>query len=138
MDVKDPTTEDIFECRMCGDCCQGFGGTYVTEDDIKAIAALRHEDPKTILAKYCEMAGSKPVLARGKDGFCIFFDREKQCTIHPVKPRMCRTWPFLKTLIKHPENWDAMASCCPGMKKGIPHSRLKDVIARKHTKHNPA
>ncbi|MCP4719352.1 MAG: YkgJ family cysteine cluster protein, partial [Desulfobacteraceae bacterium] len=58
-----------------------------------------------------------------------FFDKEKQCTIHPVKPYMCRAWPYIKTIIKNPENWNAMAGACPGMKKNIPHKDLIRIIA---------
>lgn len=130
MDTKDK----IFDCRLCGDCCKGFGGTYVTEDDIAKIASFIGENPETFIKKYCVYSGSKPVLALGKDGFCIFFDKEKQCTIHPVKPYMCKAWPYIKTIIKNPENWNAMANSCPGMEKDIPHQRLKQIVRKKADK----
>jgi hypothetical protein len=122
------TADDIFECRLCGDCCEGFGGTYVSDDDIKKIAEYIGFNPENFKQTYCDTSGSKFVLTRGEDGYCIFFDPGKQCTIHPVKPYMCRAWPFLKTIIKNPENWDAMARACPGMKKNIPEKELKRIV----------
>jgi uncharacterized protein len=123
------TPEDIFSCRLCGQCCMGFGGTYVTDDDILRISGYIEADPKTFVSRFCDMTGAGPLLTQGQDGRCIFFDTQKQCTIHPVKPRMCRAWPFLETLIKNPENWDAMASACPGMAPAVPHADLIRIIS---------
>ncbi|MCP3873204.1 MAG: YkgJ family cysteine cluster protein [Desulfobacteraceae bacterium] len=122
------TCDDIFECQQCGDCCNGFGGTYVTKKDIINIANYIKFDPEKFIDRFCDSSGSRYVLTRGKDGYCIFFDKAKQCTIHPVKPYMCKAWPFIQNVIKHPENWDAMSNSCPGMKKGIPHKALLKII----------
>lgn len=122
------TLDDIFQCQMCGQCCIGFGGTYVTPDDIVRISTYIQADPDEFIPRYCDMTGAGPVLTQGPDDRCIFFDEEKQCTIHPVKPRMCRAWPFLKTVVTHPENWDAMASACPGMVPSVPHADLVRIV----------
>lgn len=130
MDSKYQTAQDIFECQLCGDCCNGFGGTYVTDQDIANISCFIQADPTTFVATYCDYSGSRPLLTTGSDGSCIFFDKEKQCTIHPVKPYMCKAWPYLKTLIKNPENWTAMASACPGIKRQVPPKDLQRIVAR--------
>ena len=122
------TGDDIFSCRQCGDCCTGFGGTYVTDKDIILISNYIRFDPSQFTARYCGKSGSRYVLACGRDGCCIFFDEKKQCTIHPVKPYMCKAWPFIKTLIRHPENWNIMANSCPGMKRDIPQETLKKIV----------
>lgn len=129
MDSELIQSEDVFECCQCGDCCKGFGGTYVNARDIQRICAYIHFDPKKFVTRYCEPSGSRHVLALGKDGYCIFFDPKKQCTIHPVKPYMCRAWPFIQTIIDHPENWNAMANSCPGIKKDVPHEILQKIAA---------
>lgn len=131
MDSEQPTTgDDIFSCRQCGDCCRGFGGTYVTARDILRISAYIRFDTDRFTTHYCEKSGSRHVLACGEDGCCIFFDKEKQCTIHPVKPYMCKAWPFIEAVIRHPENWDMMANSCPGMKKDIPKEALQKIVTR--------
>ncbi len=124
----------MFDCKLCGQCCKGFGGTYVDETDIRKICDYIKADPDTFVEKYCDMSGSRPVLTLGQDGCCIFFDSEKQCTIHPVKPYMCRAWPFIKALISHPENWDIMANSCPGMKKGVPPGDISGIAAQEKEK----
>jgi hypothetical protein len=50
------TSEDIFDCKLCGECCKGFGGTYVDERDIMANSCpgmkkgFPHEDISRIAA----------------------------------------------------------------------------------------
>ncbi|MDY0222165.1 MAG: YkgJ family cysteine cluster protein [Desulfobacterium sp.] len=119
---------DIFDCTQCGQCCAGFGGTYVNNDEIRRIAAFMACDPGTFTQQYCDRSGSRWVITQGTNGSCIFFD--KNCTIHPVKPYMCRAWPFLKTIIKNPENWEAMAKSCPGMRKGVALDLLSKIAAQ--------
>ena len=119
---------DIFICKKCGDCCKGYGGTFLTDKDIKAIAGYIDTDPKLFVADFCRISGGKPVLAQGKDGFCIFWN--KLCTIHPVKPRMCREWPFIKSLLVDINNWHIMAGSCPGIRDDVPDSLVKECVRR--------
>ncbi len=122
------TLSDLFECKMCGECCTGYGGTYVTEKNIAAIAAFIDTDSETFKKKYCQISGGRYVLSMSENDKCIFFDPVKQCTIHPVKPRMCREWPFLKNVIKSPENWEIMGGACPGIRTNIqPHDLIKCI-----------
>ncbi|MBF0209860.1 MAG: YkgJ family cysteine cluster protein [Desulfamplus sp.] len=130
------TSDDIFQCVMCGDCCKGFGGTYVTDEDIEKIANFIQSDPIEFRAKFCDKSGSKYVLSQSETGRCIFFDDKKKCTIHPVKPRMCRNWPFIQTVVSHPENWDTMANSCPGMKKGVDYETLRCIVLEETNKNN--
>ncbi len=132
------TSDHIFKCTMCGECCNGFGGTYVTGEDIEQISAFIHCDSAKFRAKFCNRSGSKFVLSQSETGKCIFFDPEKQCTIHPVKPRMCRNWPFIPTVVSHPENWNAMAGSCPGMKKDIPYETLRRIVSEEIKRQNLA
>ena len=118
MPFEKMTPADIFKCQQCGDCCRGYGGTFVTPADIAAIAAYIRTDPDRFVQDYCQMSGSRPVLAQGDDGYCIFW--EKVCTIHPVKPRMCRQWPFIEAVLADVGNWYVMAAGCPGIRTDIP------------------
>ncbi len=106
--------EDLFTCRMCGECCRGYGGTVVTEQDMDAIAAYLRVDANHFRSVFCLRSGRKTLLTQGANGYCIFWHR--LCTIHPVKPRMCQAWPFIESVLVDPTNWRTMASCCPGMR----------------------
>lgn len=129
VDITFKNSDDIFKCVMCGECCAGFGGTYVTSSDIEKIASFIHCDSVEFTAKFCSRSGSKYVLSQSEEtGKCIFFEHERQCTIHPVKPHMCRAWPFIPALLSNPENWNAMADSCPGMRKNIPYKDLIRIV----------
>lgn len=120
-----PNTPPVFECRQCGECCRGFGGTYVTEADIQKIAQFLDMKPADFRREHCAPSGSRYVLAQGPDEFCRFV-RNKMCGIHPVKPRMCRNWPYLDAVLTDPGNWFAMARACPGMRTDVSEA---DVVA---------
>ena len=121
-------SEAIFECRQCGDCCRGYGGTFVSKRDIDAIASFIGTNPESFVANYCRLSGKRPLLTQKDDGYCIFWDRI--CTIHPVKPQMCRRWPFIESVLKDVANWRIMASMCPGMRAEAPESRVKECVRK--------
>lgn len=121
-----PTPDDLFRCTRCGDCCRGFGGTYVSHQDIEAIAAFLATDPADLISRCCQRSGGRYLLAQRADGYCIFWDQT--CTIHPVKPRMCRRWPFIESVLADASNWTIMAAFCPGMRADVPLDRIQDCV----------
>jgi Fe-S-cluster containining protein len=116
----------LFECRQCGDCCKGYGGTYLTDKDIEAIAGLIGSDVDSFVAQYCTLSGSRLLLAQRSDGYCIFWDG--LCRIHAVKPQMCRKWPFIDSLLVDVGNWLIMADSCPGIRTDIPADKLEKYL----------
>lgn len=124
-----PEPSDLFECQRCNDCCKGYGGTFVTERDIQAIAGFIDMPPERFLETYCQFSGKKPVIAQAEDGYCIFLTADG-CGIHPVKPRMCRAWPFIESVCRAPENWRMMAGSCPGMRTGFSDKAIAACVSR--------
>lgn len=122
----------LFECTQCGDCCKGFGGTFLTESEIANISAYIGVGIAEFRRRYCVPSGNRSVLAQQANGYCIFFD--KNCSIHAVKPRMCRQWPFIESLIVDIANWRMMASVCPGMKTDLDDLYLQAAIQREMDK----
>ena len=126
---KTPRPDDIFQCRQCGECCRGFGGTVVNPQERRAIADHLGISLARFEKEYCAPSGSKLLIAQGADGFCCFF-RDKLCGIHPVKPRMCRRWPFIPAVLVDPANWRAMAAQCPGMATDVTDDVIRAAVAR--------
>lgn len=118
--------EQVFDCTRCGDCCRGFGGTYLSESDVSSICEHVSVDRDTFIKEYCSRSGSRLVLRQRPDGYCIFWDR--LCTIHPIKPRMCRQWPFLRSVLVDEINWRSMASMCPGIRAGADMDQVRACI----------
>jgi Fe-S-cluster containining protein len=115
-----------FECRRCGECCRGFGGTYVSEEDMARIAAYIGVDAATFKQRCVQPSGSRWVLAQAASGFCVFWDQ--LCTIHPVKPRMCRQWPYIRPVLRDLQNWHSMAASCPGMRTDLPDETIIEAV----------
>ena len=123
-----PNPDELFQCRMCGDCCRGYGGTYVTDEDIAAISRFLDLNRRHFVERYCRRSGRRFVLGQRDDGYCVFWDQ--RCTIHPVKPRMCRQWPFIPGVLADPFNWQIMAKSCPGMKPDPPAETVVACVRR--------
>jgi len=127
------TSEDLFSCQKCGDCCKGFGGTFVSTEDLKAIADyVRENHPELMITTFCQKSGNKNVLAQADNGYCVFWD--KMCTIHPVKPRMCRKWPFIESILVDVENWYIMAGSCPGMRTDVSQADILECVRQELNK----
>jgi uncharacterized protein len=122
----------LFECTRCGDCCKGYGGTFLTESDISAISDFIGVDAAEFRRRCCVLSGDHLVLAQRSDGYCIFYDQG--CGIHSVKPRMCRQWPFIPSLLVDIANWRVMASVCPGMNTQLDDRQLLAAIRREFDK----
>ena len=43
---------------------------------------------------------------------------KRACSIYPVRPLQCRTWPFWPGNIRDPESWRLASRTCPGMTRG--------------------
>lgn len=100
---------------MCGTCCYGEGGIFVLEEEIETIASFLGITPESFISEFCLKKGSRFSINTGPDKFCIFFDKEKSCLIHPVKPRVCVSWPFYKALLTDIDNWEDAKDACPGI-----------------------
>jgi Fe-S-cluster containining protein len=120
--------EDVFQCNMCGDCCKGFGGTYVNEDEIAAISRFLNIESALFTEKYCQKNRTGMVLSQKDDEYCIFWD--KKCTIHPVKPHMCKAWPFIEAVVKDISNWRIMAVMCPGIRTDFPDGLVASCVQK--------
>lgn len=125
-EAMDPN--EIFTCQRCGNCCRGYGGTFVTDHDIKSISRLLNIKSTRFIEQFCQTSGDKLVLAQGRDGYCIFW--QKLCAIHPVKPKMCKQWPFIESILVDVNNWHTMASCCPGIQTDVPDQVITACVKK--------
>jgi Fe-S-cluster containining protein len=108
-----------FRCTRCGNCCTGEPGfVYVNAEEIAAIAAFRGESIEQVTALYTKPAYREKSLREKANGDCVFFERGQGCTIYPVRPRQCRTWPFWASNLQTPEDWEQTKSVCPGSGQG--------------------
>lgn len=129
----------VFECKMCGHCCEGEGGIVLSADDLARIADYMQMSPKKFSELYAEPRGGKLVIRTGADGFCIFFVEGKGCSVHPGRPNICRAWPFFKGNLTDAVSLEMASLDCPGInmqagfeefsRQGLEYLRENDLIA---------
>jgi Fe-S-cluster containining protein len=108
-----------FTCTMCGHCCTGEPGfVWVNEDDLAAIASFRGENREEVVARFTKMGHRGRTLREKLNGDCVFYDREKGCTVYPARPPQCRTWPFWESNVVTPDAWKQTCDVCPGSGQG--------------------
>lgn len=108
-----------FECTQCGNCCTGSPGyVWVQEADWLKIAAYLKMTPEAFTKRYVRQIRGGYSLVESKGYDCVFLTFEKGkagCSIYPVRPMQCRTWPFWNQNLKNADAWAEASKQCPGM-----------------------
>ena len=108
-----------FECTRCGKCCTGEPGfVWVTDEELAAIAEFLGEPVEVVRSLHTRKSRGRRTLREKANGDCVFFDRKAGCTIYPVRPPQCRTWPFWESNVTSPADWATAAAECPGCNQG--------------------
>ena len=108
-----------FRCTRCGHCCTGEPGfVWITDEELAAIAAHRGESLEEVRSLYSRWTDRGRTLREKVNGDCVFYDRQEGCTVYPVRPPQCRTWPFWESNVASPEDWDRTRAVCPGSGQG--------------------
>ena len=119
--MKSPWYQDglRFRCTRCGHCCTGAPGfVWVDDDVLAAIADFRGETVAEVRACCTHLASRGRTLREKANGDCVFYDKEAGCTIYPVRPPQCRTWPFWESNVASPKAWEKTCAVCPGSGRG--------------------
>lgn len=107
-----------FTCTQCGDCCRGGGNVYFSEDELKQVYDYL-EVPDHKRRKF----GMK--FLQGKDngyyvhssGVDCWFLEDGKCSIYPVRPLQCRTYPFWPSCFQDKASYRELKKECPGCKR---------------------
>lgn len=120
-----------FACQRCGNCCTGRAGMVrMAKAEMEQISRHLHLSEDAFQVRYCRLVGDQLSLKEKDTGDCIFYDQG--CTIYPVRPAQCRTFPFWVRNLRTEEAWNETAKECHGIGKGPIHDResiLKQVGA---------
>jgi uncharacterized protein len=136
-----------FTCTQCGNCCTGGPGyVWISSAEIERLAEFLKMPRKDVIAKYCRRLGGRYSLNEQRNAQgnydCVFLREEKiarprgarsgddvvvhtkrTCTIYPVRPLQCRTWPFWDGNLASSAHWKLAGERCPGMGRGRQYSR---------------
>lgn len=143
MDANDQTAPDTpepwyapglnFTCTQCGHCCTGEPGfIWVDEAELRAIAEFRRVSYGEVKYIDAKIVGERTSLREHANGDCIYLDASsRRCTIYPVRPKQCRTWPFWPSNLESPEAWHEVQHTCPGAGQGafVPLDQIQRLAA---------
>lgn len=112
-----------FECTGCGNCCTGEPGyVWVSREEIRRIAGFLERDDQWLGEDQIRRVGFKYSLTEKSNGDCVFLQNKgngsQGCSIYPVRPLQCRTWPFWTINLKSTSTWREAGDYCPGMNNG--------------------
>jgi Fe-S-cluster containining protein len=111
-----------FQCRQCGQCCVGEPGTiYVTKDEIATLAGHFRLTIPEFTERYLYPFKDSFSIGEDADGRCLFFDNG--CTIYPLRPGQCRTFPFWFSNLRSESRWRRVEMACPGIGHGRRYGR---------------
>ncbi|MCK6482854.1 MAG: YkgJ family cysteine cluster protein [Phycisphaerae bacterium] len=122
-----------FTCTQCGNCCTGAPGyVWVTREERNQIAEFLNGQANMTEREYLRRVGFRHSLVERSNGDCIFLTNvngKRICSIYPVRPHQCRTWPFWSSNLRSPQSWEAASRDCPGMNHGTHHGfvAIEDV-----------
>jgi len=94
----------------------------VTPAEHAAMAAYLGLSPEDFAARYLVATAMGPQLA-SRNGACVL-QADGLCQVHPVKPRICREWPYLPALLRHADEFAAAKEACPGLAADAGHEEF--------------
>lgn len=142
-----------FECTKCGACCRDENLLVtVTGSDIVKIAAVLGLGPDDLVKAFdfyiatdgvptpvglerissvaTERGLAFVALKKMESGDCIFL-KENLCMIHPIRPLVCRSFPFVFDDSNGQRTWglSAKKEICPGLGIGpqISESEIEEM-----------
>ncbi len=111
-------TFDPDACKQCrGNCCIGESGNiFLNQKEIRAISEFLNMELSRFISDYLRKVSYKFSIREIKikgSYLCVFFDEtNRRCSIYPVRPNQCRTFPFWNYFKENPE---ALFKECPGV-----------------------
>lgn len=109
-----------FKCTECGKCCTGGPGyAWVNDQEIQKMADYLKISLKDFGRKYLRFVNGRYALIEKRNYDCIFL-KDKRCTIYPVRPQQCRTFPWWAQNLSSPEAWREAAQDCEGISEEAP------------------
>lgn len=108
-----------FKCTGCGKCCSGSPGyVWISPEEIEKLADFLKIGLEECVQRYIRQVGPRyslrelPPKADGNVD-CVFLDG-KACTIYPVRPLQCKTYPWWPQNMESPESWKEVEKECEG------------------------
>jgi len=98
--------ETLDALKVCGDCgamCCKLGGTDFTKTEMQKVLDAKHQN-------YFNKIAEDHYEVKCEDGICAYLAEDNSCSIHDVRPLLCRRWPVY-TEIKNGKRVNELIDC---------------------------
>ncbi|VAW98194.1 hypothetical protein MNBD_GAMMA23-24 [hydrothermal vent metagenome] len=131
------TTPIRFKCTQCSQCCYGGKYAYVraSAQEIEDITAYMNIDAEIFKNKYLIKLVDHGYGIRMKknslsgviksNGHCVLLNKQGKCSVYPVRPTQCKTYPFWPEILISKDKWNNEVMRCEGINQG-------DVVDTEH------
>lgn len=105
-----------FECTKCGKCCFGQGNVYFTKKDLNQIQNyLKIQDKNwgDFKKQFIDLEENGLYIHQPKYK-CFFLNKKNQCSIYPIRPLQCKSFPFWPSNFSSLERLKNLIKECPG------------------------
>ena len=120
-----------FQCTGCGKCCTGApGAVWLKPREIKQIAEYLNISEAQFLEDYTRDIDGRLSLIEKEHYDCIFLNG-KFCSIYPVRPSQCQTFPYWPGNLESEHTWNALKQFCEGVNDEAPLASLEYIEQQK-------
>lgn len=92
------------------------GVVYFDREELRKLADYLRETIDELIARLkFAREGERFVLDATDGRGCPLLGKDRACTVHPVKPKQCATFPFWPQLLDDEREWESAKRFCPGI-----------------------
>lgn len=123
-ELNDMVKADCGGCQGCSSCCHGMGSSIILDPlDIHRISTGLKKSFDELLNEYIELNIVDGLILpnlkmAGEKEACAFLDNNGRCSIHPIRPGICRIFPLGRYYENHSFRYFLQVHECPKPNKG--------------------
>lgn len=117
--LGDMVKADCGGCQGCSSCCHGMGSSIILDPlDIHRISMGLKKSFDELLNEYIELNIVDGLILpnlkmAGEKEACAFLDNNGRCSIHPIRPGICRIFPLGRYYENHSFRYFLQVHECP-------------------------
>ena len=126
------------DCRGCHDCCEGMGDSIVLDPmDLWRLTLATKLQFDDLLQRHIELHVVDGLILPSlrmeeQTGCCSFLDGEGRCSIHAMRPGLCRVFPLGRIYEEKAVRYFLQTGACPSRERSkIKVERWLDVPDQK-------
>lgn len=99
-ELRDMVKVGCHDCEGCSACCQGMGDTVILDPfDVYRLTVGLGKPFEVLLTECVELHVEEGLILpnlqmTGENNSCVFLNKEGRCSIHSLRPGLCRTFPL--------------------------------------------